>query len=201
MWTVKSRLVNSDNVSQMSILQSDRLVTYGEVIQLWQEDLNFRTFFIFLLVNSPYKAYFWETPPITQETCDRPFELVLVNNLRLAKVKPNYRSFQQYFQSQEDVVTFANLRKDASLVVPRPLTKESAYPHLAAFVRNAPEEQQHLLWQTLGKEIKLNLSQKPLWVSTSGLGVYWLHIRLDSYPKYYSYEPYRVANLKHSTEK
>ena len=31
-------------------------------------------------------------------------------------------------------------------------------------------------------------SKKPdqkLWVSTSGLGVFWLHLRLDSYPKYY----------------
>lgn len=193
MWTSRSKFIDSDNVSQISILQSDRTVTYSEVIRLWQEDFNFRIFFISLLANSPYKAYFWETPPITNSTCDRPFEFVLTNNPRLAKVKPNHQSFQQYFQSGEDVVTFANLRKDASLVVPRPLTKESAYPHLAAFVRNAPEEQQHLLWQTLGKEVKANLSQKPLWVSTSGLGVYWLHIRLDSYPKYYSYKQYTAV--------
>lgn len=30
-----------------------------------------------------------------------------------------------------------------------------------------------------------------LWCSTSGLGVYWLHIRLDQYPKYYTYRPYK----------
>lgn len=190
MWTAKYKLIDSDNVSQISILQRDCIITYAQVIQLWQEDFNFRTFFISLLANSPYQAYFWETPPIDRVQVNRPFEFVLVNNPRLATVKPNYRSFQQYFKSEQEVVTFANLRKDAFLVVPRPLTKESSYPHIAAFVRNAPEEQQHLLWQTLGKEIELNLSQKPLWVSTSGLGVYWLHIRLDSYPKYYSHKPY-----------
>ena len=32
-----------------------------------------------------------------------------------------------------------------------------------------------------------------LWVSTSGLGVYWLHVRLDSYPKYYQHAPYKNA--------
>jgi len=29
------------------------------------------------------------------------------------------------------------------------------------------------------------------WLSTSGLGVGWLHVRLDSRPKYYTYEPYK----------
>ena len=111
MWTARSKLVNSDNVSQISILQSDR-----------------------------------------------PFEFVLVNNPRLAKVQPSSHSFKQYFQSAKDIVTFANnLSNDAVLVVPCPITEESAYPHLAAFVRHAPTEQQHLLWQTLGREIEANL--------------------------------------------
>jgi hypothetical protein len=29
-----------------------------------------------------------------------------------------------------------------------------------------------------------------MWLSTSGLGVAWLHIRLDSTPKYYQHQPY-----------
>ena len=195
MWTSKCRLVNSDNVSEISILHSDRLVTYAETIQLWQKDSGFRTFFTSLLADCPYAAYFWETPPITQSNCDRPFEFVLVNNSRLARVQPNSDSFKQYFQSAKDIVTFANLNNDAVLVVPCPVIKESAYPHLAAFVRHAPIEQQHLLWQTLGKEVETNLSRQPLWVSTSGLGVYWLHIRLDSCPKYYSHQPYKKNPL------
>lgn len=191
MWTSECKFFDSDNVSQISILQSDRTITYAEVIQLWQGNSNFRTFFTSLLANSPYAAYFWETPPITQANCDRPFEFVLVNSPRLAGVKSNNRSFKHYFQLREDIVTFANLRKDALLVVPCPLANDSAYPHIAAFIRNAPQKQQHLLWQTLGREIETNLSGQPLWVSTSGLGVYWLHIRLDYYPKYYSYMTYK----------
>lgn len=31
----------------------------------------------------------------------------------------------------------------------------------------------------------------PIWLSTSGLGVYWLHMRLDRRPKYYTYEPFK----------
>ena len=31
----------------------------------------------------------------------------------------------------------------------------------------------------------------PVWVSTAGAGVSWLHVRLDDRPKYYGYQPYR----------
>ena len=30
----------------------------------------------------------------------------------------------------------------------------------------------------------------PLWVSTAGLGVSWLHVRLDARPKYYRHDAY-----------
>ena len=30
----------------------------------------------------------------------------------------------------------------------------------------------------------------PTWVSTAGGGVAWLHVRLDSAPKYYTHRPY-----------
>jgi len=29
------------------------------------------------------------------------------------------------------------------------------------------------------------------WLSTSGLGIAWLHVRLDERPKYYTHAPYR----------
>ncbi len=29
-------------------------------------------------------------------------------------------------------------------------------------------------------------------VSTNGLGVAWLHVRLDTRPKYYTFQPYRT---------
>ncbi|WP_391540805.1 DUF6940 family protein [Halomicronema hongdechloris] len=32
---------------------------------------------------------------------------------------------------------------------------------------------------------------RPRWVNASGLGVAWLHVRLDTRPKYYQHEPYR----------
>lgn len=35
------------------------------------------------------------------------------------------------------------------------------------------------------------LGAKPVWLSTAGAGVPWLHVRLDDHPKYYGYALYR----------
>jgi hypothetical protein len=84
-----------------------------------------------------------------------------------------------------EVVAFANLGGDAFLVAPTPRAEPATYTHLAAFARGAPTTQQHAFTE--------RLSDRPLWLSTNGLGVAWLHARLDSRPKYYSYPPYRQA--------
>ena len=33
----------------------------------------------------------------------------------------------------------------------------------------------------------------PTWLSTAGMGVSWLHVRLDSQPKYYGFAAYWAA--------
>ncbi len=35
----------------------------------------------------------------------------------------------------------------------------------------------------------------PVWLSTAGAGVSWLHVRLDDRPKYYGHGPYRTAPI------
>jgi len=195
MWTYKCESTNSDNIHKISIFSKNSHVTYAEIIKLWQKDNGFRTFFNSLLADSPFEAYFWETPPITKSTVNQQFEFILIDSKQLTKVHANANSFKQYFNSRE-IVTFANLGNDALLVVPCPTADVSTYPHLASFVRHAPKSQQHLLWQTVGKKVEQSIDLQPLWVSTAGLGVHWLHVRLDSYPKYYKFKPYRAIEVK-----
>ena len=77
------------------------------------------------------------------------------------------------------------------MVVPCPVAGPSAYGHLAAFVRHAPEQQRHALWQAVGAAMTQRVGRKPVWLSTAGAGVAWLHIRLDNRPKYYGHPAYR----------
>jgi hypothetical protein len=44
--------------------------------------------------------------------------------------------------------------------------------------------------ETMTEQLDL---KEPLWLSTAGQGVFWLHVRLDRYPKYYNHAPYRHA--------
>ncbi|WP_420645655.1 DUF6940 family protein [Candidatus Leptofilum sp.] len=174
-----------------TLLDGKRPFTYAQILQKWQTDDAFRDFFIQLLADAPFAAYFWETPPIMQETRERPFEFVLVNAPPLARVSAERRAFANYF-TDEPVVDFPNLGKDAHLVVPCPQTPADAFAHLATFSRSALPAQQHHFWQRVGTAVTNHMGERPLWLSTSGLGVYWLHVRLDSRPKYYTFRPYRL---------
>ena len=192
MWKSKREIIDSDRIHQISIFRDDKQLTYIEVIELWQQNKSFRELFISLLADTSMPAYFWETPPITKSTVNKKFEFVLIDSPKLADLEPDPSDFQQHFKSAtEEVVTFPNLSKDALLVVPCPIAKIPACTHLAAFVRDAPESQQHLLWQTVGRWLAQKLNEQPIWLGTSGLDVNWLHVRLDSQPKHYCFEPYK----------
>jgi hypothetical protein len=65
-------------------------------------------------------------------------------------------------------------------------------PAWQAFVRNAPEAQKHALWSIVGKVMEEELGPAPIWLSTAGAGVSWLHVRIDRKPKYYGHAPYRA---------
>ena len=80
-------------------------------------------------------------------------------------------------------------KKDAVMVVPSARAKPTAYGHLAAFVRHAPDAQRHALWQSVGESMTRRVGAKPVWLSTAGAGVSWLHVRLEDQPKYYRFGP------------
>jgi len=89
------------------------------------------------------------------------------------------------------VVSFSNLGRNAVLVVLTPIAIPEAYPQLAAFVRLAPPSQQHEFWQLVADQMKKRVNTRPVWLSTAGMGVSWLHVRLDDRPKYYAWKPYK----------
>ncbi|MFK7946148.1 MAG: hypothetical protein AB8G11_01065 [Saprospiraceae bacterium] len=190
MFTTKKEIL-SDSVNRYKIYQNNRQLTYNQVLELLKNNADFRLFYNDLLVQSPFEAFFWENPPITKSTIQQPYEFVLVNSNRLSRVEADNRTFSKFFsQHKNTVVSFENLGKDALLVVPKPMDKLK-YPHIAHFVRNAPKTQLQEFWQQVGEQVENRISNKKLWISTSGLGVYWLHIRLDDRPKYYTFQSYK----------
>ena len=186
--------LNGGRVLRFRLRLNGEPLSWSDVMHRWQNDQSFRGFFISVLADAPFLAFFWETPPVTRATIDREFEFVLVDSRSLAGVRADEQAFANQFASAQlgkSVIEFANLGGDATLVVPCPGEPSSAYSQISTFARQAPDEQQHELWIMVGATLERQLGAKPVWLNTSGLGIYWLHIRLDSSPKYYTHAPYR----------
>jgi hypothetical protein len=169
--------------------------TWNDVIRGWCEDPAFRTAFAAALADDTADAFAWECAPVSAATGHHTYDHVVVPVPALARVEANEAPFAAKLASIDgDVVTFANLGGDATLVVPRPLVPGARYPHLAAFLRTAPAAQIDELWSAVGNAVARHLSDSaaPVWVSTAGLGVHWLHVRLDARPKYYRHSPFRT---------
>jgi len=196
MWTSVVEPLEDGRVRKIAIERDGERLSYASVPGLWQRDHAFRTFFIALLAEAPFAAYFWECRPVSAASAKWSFEFVLVESPQLARVRPDERAFAAQFaagDASDGIATFWNLGRDALLIAPCPRGPLDAYPHIAAFARTAPAEQQYALWRAVGAAVERRLSAEPVWLSTSGLGVYWLHVRLDSRPKYYNFRPYRNA--------
>lgn len=194
-WLAKPSIIEADKVIKYCITSHDgAALSFGDALTLWQENDDFCQFFNKLLAESSFTAYRWETPSVTKRTLTRPFEFVLVHWPMFASRSTDASTFRDYFgndNTNSGVVTFRSLGKDSTLVVPTPIVSSKYYGHLAAFVRFAPESQTRALWRTAGTTLLKLLSDKPLWLNTAGGGVAWLHVRLDSRPKYYMHAAYK----------
>jgi hypothetical protein len=197
LWSIQTDEMDGGRVRRVRVLCDGKPVSYAGTIEGWRFDNAFRAFFTECLADVPYRAYLWETPPITRRTSSRAFEFVFVDSPQLAKSVPEPGAFASHFEVTspgEEVAVFPNLGGDAILVAPTPQATFDAYTHLAAFARNSPIEQQHKFWRCVGSTFADRLSDRPLWLSTNGLGVAWLHARLDTRPKYYTFAPYRQSD-------
>lgn len=192
MWNATSEELADSRGLRFFVTLASRPATFAEVIRAWQGDERFRSQFNSWLADTAYSAFRWESPSVTAGTLSRAFEFVLLDSPGLAR-HPEPEAFAEHFvRAEAGVVAFPNLGGDAILIVPTPVAAAaSTYGHLAAFVRNAPEAQRHALWRTVGAAMTKRVGVAPVWLSTAGAGVSWLHVRLDNRPKYYGFAPYR----------
>ena len=195
MWNFVTSPLANDHGSRTTVEVADGPASIGDVLRAWQADADFRSRFTDHLAAAPYRAFRWETPATTADTLTRPFEFVIVDSPEIDR-RPDPDSFADHFvgDAPEDdpgIVTFPNLGRNAILVVPCPVAPAKAYTHLAAFVRGAPDRQRHAFWQAVAGAMLARVGDRPVWLSTAGGGVAWLHVRLDDSPKYYRHRPYQ----------
>lgn len=145
-----------------------------------------------LLCELPFEAISWELPALVD--LDGTFRCVALDHPHLARMPVDATSFAEHFQPDVDAVRFLNLRGDSELIAPCPQPGR-AFPHLLAWARQATPGEARALWGLVADAVceRLETTTGPTWVSTAGMGVGWLHVRLDPRPKYYRYGPFRTS--------
>jgi hypothetical protein len=165
-------------------------------------DMNARSAITSVIASSPHAAVYFEMPPVTASSSFlTPFEFVLLPSTSLVSGSVDTAAFAEHMSSScnPDVAYFKNLGGDANLVVPCPREGATAvYGHLASFIRGGQADQVDEFWKTAASKALDLLSVEPLWISTNGNGVHFLHLRFDTRPKYYNYAAYKKFPLASS---
>ena len=179
-----------------------RPLSWGEVIELWQTSATFRDAFSDSLRAMHARiggAFFFETPPLDNGTKDAAFEFIAAKATELDGKAVNAKPFAEHIEHAGDadaVSSFKNLDGSSELIVPRRPAAggdEDPFAHLALWSMHADPSQMHQLWARVGAAAAASLSDEDtVWISTSGTGVAWLHVRLDKRPKYYTHTPFKV---------
>jgi len=187
--------LDGGRIIKYRLFTGDLPMSYLQFIGQLSSKEPFRREFNTLLASSGFSAFRFEAPVLCSATIHEPFEFVLIDAPGLCGRTTDVHTFAQYFTSDQLVVQFKSLGADATLVVPSPLTSSGSdhncYKHLASFVRGAPTRQIDALWEMVGTALQNH--NGTLWFNTEGSGVAWLHIRLDTRPKYYGYTPYKTS--------
>jgi hypothetical protein len=147
---------------------------------------------------SSYKAYFFETKGVSlRNASEKQFEFVLVNSDHLFNFcesdGPKPETFGKNLNcssSKETCCIFSNLGNTATLISPKDL---GDYSHIGKFFRTASKNEIIQLWEKIARGYLNALRENPtksLWLSTSGMGVPWLHFRIDEVPKYYTFKQF-----------
>ncbi|MEM7573249.1 MAG: hypothetical protein AAF433_10125 [Bacteroidota bacterium] len=190
MYQFQSEQLEGGKVFKYQCLRNGELMSVMDFISDLKSEEQFSIELSTTITNCPFPALFFETPPMIKERLSQSFEFVLVASKSLTQVQANSHAFADYFTADEVVVSFPNLGGDAQLIVPCPIGK-TKYAHLKDFLATAAPEQLMAFWKKTAMEYQTALGDAPKWLSTAGLGVSWLHLRIDSRPKYYRHTPYK----------
>ena len=169
-------------------------LTFEDALALMKWNVTFLDFLTSLLTNCEMDGFVWELPPVSASTLNRPFEFVLIDTGQPYHRAADPSDFEVHLKplaGREEIAKFKNLSGDAILVVPS-VIDGADYRDFLHFLQTAETSHIQGLWKALAGAVTEALTEQPLWISVSGAGVAWLHIRLDTQPKYYLFSAFRT---------
>jgi hypothetical protein len=174
--------------------ENDDLLTRRDFCNELYNNVNFRTTLIETLEKVEFPAFFWECVPMVD--LNEPFECTVMRSKALEKIKPDKTKFAEYFtpkKCENGIVKFLNPAQDTVLIVPCPIVEKTKnFSSLSTFLRDASPALKDDLFREVGRVMCVYAIEKslPMCLSTSGLQVSWLHVRIGTAPKNYGHQTY-----------
>lgn len=182
----------NDEGARLRFEYDGKALSFREILDLWENSENAIQAYVSGIRNLGFTQFFWEHPAINSKTLDHTYEFMILKTEAFSSREIDKEAFGSKLSSEKQVEVFPNLGRNAMLVVPTIHSDEEHYKHLSIFMERAPTKQITELFEAIGKAMKTELKEgRPIWLSTAGLGVIWLHIRLDTTPKYYKTKTYK----------
>jgi len=188
-------IIENEDVIIYKLVKNNHLITWNELYS--NINLQFVKSFIEVLTNCKFNEYYLEFNPVSYSTLDkRIFEFVLVKTKIC--LNADFTPFNKFNinSNTNDIRVFPNLSNTSILISPcyNKLFNIQSYAHIGIFMKNFNTKQQIDLIYTMFSVYITTLKSKPndfMWLSTHGKGVGWLHIRIDTQPKYITWLHYK----------
>ncbi len=152
---------------------------WSKVLQKWSEGA------ILKYPQNIREPFMWRCNSLTKKL-NTEFDNEFIVN-KLLPIEQDYTPFLEKINKNKNkyVFSFENISKDTILVVPTPRNNKS-FAHIKQFIDEASSSQQKEFWKHVANECKKMLKKHDqIWVSTHGLKVSYLHVRISYKPKYY----------------
>ena len=162
-----------------------RMKKWKHVLRDWDRGIA-HTYPTKLMTNAyENKKIMWNTSVLTRNG-NVPFVQKFKVHKNLPSVQ-NFEAFNYYIDTSRNkyVTSFPTFDPKTVLVIPMPVDRAN-FATFRDFIDNASQERQILFWKRVSKVAKKQVKKYgKVWISTHGLGVPYLHVRVSSTPKYY----------------
>ena len=98
MWNIEETVIQEGLIYQYRIREGAKVLSFKEVLGLLKTDLNFRSFYKTILVETSLPAFFWEHPPLSVSSLAQEYEFVLYKSKTLESIRANPMAFQDYLE-------------------------------------------------------------------------------------------------------
>jgi hypothetical protein len=163
---------------------------------LWKDKIEeWKSGNYFVYPHNIKNRFFYETY-VCDKNMNNIYEDKLIENNNLDNIKQDYSSFIKHITKSINkyVTSFNNLSGDTILIIPIP-KKNKDFTTIKDFCDNASITHQKAFWKKVANEIENILKNNDkIYISTHGFGVYYFHLRLDTYPKYYHTKEFKNSD-------